>query len=201
MTLRRGTALCQCLPLEQVAFARTDGLGGMCIARTGLGTPRPSQKMESCTCGATTGWEALAPQTVPHEGESTALAVWAVQRRLLRATRGCRVSTRADAGDVALCVTREPRTTADGAYSPELDARRRRRRTGETCRCACTRRDRTRPVVCLSQLVNGDINGNGLEQCNHTMREACPYWEVDLGCMNVIAEVKVEQWLANAACA
>ena len=43
-----------------------------------------------------------------------------------------------------------------------------------------------------SQLVNNDLGGMGEERCNHTIREWNAYWEVDLGCMNIISEVQVE---------
>ena len=42
-----------------------------------------------------------------------------------------------------------------------------------------------------SVLVNGDRSGQGLEKCNHTMREWYPFVEIDLGSVNIISEIHV----------
>ena len=49
------------------------------------------------------------------------------------------------------------------------------------------------PVPCnlLWQCVNNNVSGMGEHLCNHTLREWNPYWEVDLGSVNIISEVKV----------
>jgi hypothetical protein len=40
-------------------------------------------------------------------------------------------------------------------------------------------------------LINGDQSGQGLEKCNHTMREWYPFVEIDLGCVNIVSEIHV----------
>ena len=57
--------------------------------------------------------------------------------------------------------------------------------------CACICDVRCHLALLWAQLVSGDVCGMGETHCNHTVREWNPYWEVDLGTMSVISEVKV----------